>query len=82
MSYLPTLYVNRKLALPDNDKWENRFEIKSESSNRIYTVAQNKKHRHWACSCPGWKAHRTCKHLRALGMPAKEQPYELKIIKQ
>jgi hypothetical protein len=64
------------LALPDSDQWINRFEIRSESSNRVYVIAQNKRKRHWACSCPGWKSHRKCKHLAALGLPAYERPYE------
>lgn len=57
------------VALPDNDQWEMRFEIKSESSNRVYTVARNKKTQHWGCSCPGYCAHRKCKHLRSMGVP-------------
>ena len=28
--------------LPDNKMWTNRFSIKSESSSRLYTIAQNK----------------------------------------
>lgn len=52
--------------LPDNAQWKNRFEIKSESSNRIYTVAQRKSDNSWGCSCPGWKRHRTCKHLNTI----------------
>ena len=38
------------VALPDNDQWENRFEIKSETSDRIYIVSQHKKLRYWGCS--------------------------------
>ena len=30
------------LRLPDNDQWTNRFEIRSETSDRIYIIAQNK----------------------------------------
>ena len=45
---------------------ENRIEIKSETSNRLYVVAQNKKTNNWGCSCPGWIIHRKCKHLFAL----------------
>ncbi len=63
--------------LPDNNQWENRFEIRSETTNRIYIIAQNKKKRHWGCSCPGWRRHRKCKHLRALGLPNYEKPFEL-----
>lgn len=51
------------VALPDNDQWTNRFEIKSESSNRIYIVAQNKSTGKWGCSCPGYLSKRKCKHL-------------------
>jgi len=66
-----------KYALPDNNQWTNRFEIRSESSNRIYIIAQHKKNRYWGCSCPGWRRHRKCKHLTNLSLPAYEQPYEL-----
>lgn len=51
------------IALPDNDQWTNRFEIRSESSNRVYIVAQNKKTGNWGCSCPGYLSKRKCKHL-------------------
>jgi len=29
------------IMLPDNAQWENRFEIRSETSGRIYIVSQN-----------------------------------------
>jgi hypothetical protein len=50
--------------LPDNAQWTNRFEIKSETSSRLYIVAQNKANGQFGCSCMGWKRHRHCKHLR------------------
>lgn len=78
---LPTLRITGHLTLPDSDQWVNRFEIHSESSDRIYVVAQNKKKRHWACSCPSWRVRRSCKHLTAIGLPAFEKPHEVKIIK-
>jgi len=40
-------------------------------------VAQNKAKRHWACSCPGWRTNRKCKHLAALALPAHERPHEV-----
>ena len=64
------------IVLPDNTQYTNRFEIKSQSSNAIYTVAQSKSGRWWSCSCPGWIRHRKCKHLTALGLPGKQQPFE------
>lgn len=80
MNNLPTLRIDRDLALPDTEQWQFRFEVFSESSNRVYIVAQHKNKRHWGCSCPGWKIHRKCKHLEALNIPSHEKPYEPKII--
>lgn len=57
--------------------WINRIEIKSETSNRVYVVSQHTAKRHWGCSCPGWRAHRQCKHLEQLGLPCGEVPFEV-----
>ncbi len=73
------LIIRQECVLPDNDQWTNRFEIRSETSNRVYILAQNKKKRHWSCSCPGWKRHRTCKHLASLLLPAYEKPLEVQV---
>ena len=67
--------------MPDNAQWTNRFMIRSESSNKLYTIAQNKNRRYWGCNCPGWISRRKCKHLTALGLPGGEQPYEAKLNK-
>lgn len=79
---LPAIHIPTSAALPDNDQWTNRFEIRSESSNRLYTIAQNKAKRHWGCSCPGWRTRRHCKHLQSLGLPAGEKPFEVEIKKK
>lgn len=54
------------VALPDNDRYTNRMQIKSASSSRLYIVAQNKKTGSFECSCMGWIRHRNCKHLQAI----------------
>ncbi|SCC48135.1 hypothetical protein GA0116948_11079 [Chitinophaga costaii] len=77
---LPTIRITKALALPDNDQWQFRFNVESASSNRLYTISQHKVKKHWGCSCPGWKAHRTCKHLQALSLPCFERPFEPTII--
>ncbi len=74
--------VNKNAILPDNEQWKNRFEIKSESSDRIYVIAQNKSKKHWGCSCPSWRVRRSCKHLATLNLPAFEKPLEVKMIKK
>ena len=76
----PVLRINSDVALPDNDKWQFRFEVESETSNRLYTIAQHKTKKHWGCSCMAWKRYRHCKHLDSLGIPGHEKPYEPKII--
>ena len=71
--------IDHNLALPDNDQWQNRFEVRSESSDRVYIIAQHKEKKHWGCSCMGWKRYRKCKHLTAIGIPSHEEPYEVVI---
>ena len=74
---IPTIHLPVKGFLPDNKDWKNRFEVHSETSNRIYIIAQHKLYGHMGCSCMGWKRYRTCKHLSALGLPGHEEPVNL-----
>lgn len=53
-------------ALPDKGQWTHRMEIRSQSSGRLYIVSKNKSTGVWGCSCPGWRTHRNCKHLREI----------------
>jgi len=59
------------VVVADNKTHTNRMEIRSESSNRVYIVAQAKTSGEWQCSCPGWimkkpNKPRGCKHLNAM----------------
>jgi len=76
---LATIRIDSTDLLPDNDQWKNRFQIRSSSSNRIYVIAQHKTKKHWGCSCPGWKIHRNCIHLKELGLACYEQPQEIEV---
>lgn len=58
-------------ALPDNSQWENRVEIKSETSNKLYVVSTHKTNGTVGCSCPGWLRYKHCKHVRVFA-PALE----------
>lgn len=62
--------------LPDNEEWTSRFEVASSSGPKRYTIAQHRRSRYWACSCPAWTHRRECKHLHALGLPSFCKPYE------
>lgn len=66
MHHIALFKIPGAVMLPDNQQWQNRFEVKSETSTRLYTVAQNKATGRFGCSCFGWKRWRTCKHLDAL----------------
>lgn len=81
MANLPAIQVTvrKNEVLPDNKLWKNRFEIHSETSDRVYIISQNKEKGHMGCSCPGWRRYRTCKHLQALGLPGHEVPVTLNI---
>lgn len=68
--------------LEDNAQWTNRFEVRSESSDRAYVVSQHKKKGHWGCSCPGWRTRRKCKHLASMGLPAFEVPHQVTIARR
>ena len=63
--------------LPPSGQWDNRFEVKSTTTNRAYIVAQHKTGRYWSCSCPDWSQHRNCKHLNKLLLPPNERPHEV-----
>ena len=79
---LQKLVIREESSLPPNKQWENRFEIRSETSGRVYIVSQNIEKRHWGCSCPAWRIHRRCKHLQALRLPGGCQPHEVIVEKQ
>lgn len=74
-----TIHVASKDKLPDNSHFKNRFQIRSESSNRLYTIAQSISGKWWGCSCRGWIAHKKCKHLSTLQLPGGYTPCEVKI---
>lgn len=71
------LHIPPSAKLPDNAQYTNRFEVRSETSNAIYIIAQHKTSRWWACSCFGWIRHKKCKHLRTLALPGNHVPMEI-----
>lgn len=66
--------------LPDNSQYTNRFEVRSQTSDSVYIIAQHKTGRWWSCSCFGWIRHRKCKHLGSMGLPGHNKPFELKFV--
>lgn len=59
-------------------QWGTRIEIKSESSSRVYVVAekldQGRPTGTYGCSCPGWKSRRNCKHLAGMRLASCAAP--------
>ena len=68
--------IPEHVRMPDNSAYTNRFQVRSESSGSLYTIAQSKSGRWWSCSCPSWIRRKRCKHLDALGLPGNHEPYE------
>jgi hypothetical protein len=54
------------VVLDESKTHRHRLQIRSETSTRLYVVAQLKTSGQWQCSCPGWIRHRSCKHLNAM----------------
>lgn len=80
---LPSLVIPPGASLlSDLNQWVHRIEVLSATSGKRYVIAQHKEKRHWACDCRGWTTHRSCKHLRELGLPSGERPYEVSIAGQ
>lgn len=52
--------------MADSDQWTDRVEVKSETSDNVYTVSRRISTDTWECSCPGWKRFRKCKHLNSM----------------
>lgn len=77
---LPVLVIPPGASLlPDLNQWIHRIEVLSAASGKRYVIAQHREKRSWACDCQGWRTHRTCKHLRELGLLSLERPYEVTI---
>lgn len=77
-----TLYILPENRLPDERGWTNRFKVRSNSSSSVYIIAQHATGRYWGCSCRGYTtrpAVRHCTHLKDLGIPGGEKPYEVNI---
>lgn len=60
-------------------QWGTRIEVKSESSSRLYHVAekldaQGRPTGTYGCNCPGWLSRRTCKHLTRMRLQSCEAP--------
>ncbi len=51
------------IALLDGKGWKNRIQVRSETSDSLYIVAQRMTDNVWKCSCRGHVSHGRCKHV-------------------
>jgi hypothetical protein len=60
--------------LPDTDRYRNRFQVESDSSNKKYTIAFDiaRNAGYWTCSCMGCCTRGQCKHLDRLGYKGRQ----------
>ena len=74
-SALATIAARSGAVLIANSKgWQNSMQIRSGTSNKLYTVAQRTTSGEWGCSCLGYitsskrrpEGQRGCKHLDAM----------------
>lgn len=70
--------------LPDTDRFKCRFQIGSETSDRVYRISFDAAPGacYWVCSCPGNIRHGNCKHLRAMGLPGRKQGKSLEWVRK
>lgn len=61
-------------VLPDDTRYKCRFDIRSESSNRVYRISFDSAPGalYWKCSCPGYLRTGDCKHLKAMHLPGRK----------
>jgi len=62
------------VLLDDKPGWQHTMGVRSESSDRLYRVAQRRTDGVWGCNCPAWISAKgspkpPCKHLRPM-LPA------------
>lgn len=62
----PPAYALR--VLPDETRYRCRYEVASQSSNRVYRISFDMALQAWSCSCRGCISHGQCKHLTAAGL--------------
>jgi len=68
---------------PDTDRYKCRFDIRSESSDRVYRISFDVAPGagYWNCSCPGNLRHGNCKHLEAAGLRGRKYGKDTQTIK-
>lgn len=59
--------------LSDDGRYKCKFEIRSETSDKIYRISFDMASSalYWTCSCPGNIRHGHCKHLKAMNLPGR-----------
>ena len=73
---VPALPRGFTKVVPDDDRYKNKFQVNSASSNRVYRISWDSAAGAgwWMCSCRGCLVHGECKHLTSIGLrPTRKQ---------
>lgn len=74
---------NALRILPDDSRYKCRYEVRSESSDRVYRISFDAAPGagYWVCSCPGCIRYGSCKHLESAGLRGRKFGRQLDTLK-
>lgn len=67
---VPPMPTGVRRIEPDDDRYKNKFQVNSATSNRVYRISYDAAPGAgwYTCSCRGNISHGSCKHLESIGL--------------
>lgn len=72
---IPEIKRHAVAVYEDTERYKCRFDVRSESSDKIYRISFDAAPGagYFSCSCPGGIRYGRCKHLDSMGLPGRKQ---------